>query len=87
MPELPEVETVARGLAAVLEGRRLVHVECRRPDLRIPFPEGFAQRLTGRLVDHVGRRAKYLVMRLDGGLVMLGHLGMSGRMVISRGRN
>lgn len=87
MPELPEVETVARGLAAVWEGRRLTRVETRRPDLRVPFPDGFAARLTGRRVERVGRRAKYLVVDLDQDLVLLGHLGMSGRMVISRGRN
>lgn len=87
MPELPEVETVARGLAEVWEGRTLSRVLCRRPDLRKPFPEGFAERLSGRLIHSVGRRAKYLVVRMDGGLVMLGHLGMSGRMVISKGRN
>lgn len=87
MPELPEVETVARGLAAVMEGRVLVSVECRRPDLRQPFPPNFAERLTGCRVQSIGRRAKYLLMRLEGGLVMIGHLGMSGRMVISRGRN
>lgn len=87
MPELPEVETVARGLAAVWEGRRFARVVCRRPDLRKPLPPAFAERLTGRRVDQVGRRAKYLVVRLDGGLVLLGHLGMSGSMVISRGRN
>lgn len=87
MPELPEVETVARGLAAVWQGRTLVRVECRRPDLRKPLPAGLAERLTGRRIDQVGRRAKYLVVRLDGGLVLLGHLGMSGRMVITKGRN
>jgi formamidopyrimidine-DNA glycosylase len=87
MPELPEVETVARGLAAVWEGRSLVRVECRRPDLRKPLPPDFADLLTGRRIDRVGRRAKYLQVFLDGGLVMLGHLGMSGRMVISLGRN
>lgn len=87
MPELPEVETVARGLAAVWEGRVLARVTCRRPDLRKPLPPGFAERLSGRRVESVGRRAKYLVVRLGGGLVMLGHLGMSGSMVISRGRN
>ncbi|HLO78354.1 MAG TPA: bifunctional DNA-formamidopyrimidine glycosylase/DNA-(apurinic or apyrimidinic site) lyase [Magnetospirillum sp.] len=87
MPELPEVETVARGLAAVWEGRTLARVVCRRPDLRKPFPQGFAETLAGRRIDIVGRRAKYLVVWLDGGLVMLGHLGMSGRMVISKGRN
>lgn len=87
MPELPEVETVARGLAEVWEGRVLTHVECRRPDLRIPFPEGFAERLTGRTIREVKRRAKYLIVPMDNGLVLLGHLGMSGRMVISRLRN
>lgn len=87
MPELPEVETVARGLAEVWEGRVLTHVECRRPDLRIPFPDGFAERLIGRRIRTVTRRAKYLVVPMDDGLVLLGHLGMSGRMVISRLRN
>ncbi|OAN55301.1 DNA-formamidopyrimidine glycosylase [Paramagnetospirillum marisnigri] len=87
MPELPEVETVARGLAQVWEGRRFISVTCRRAGLRQPFPRDFAQRLTGRRVDKVGRRAKYLVVRLDDGLVLLGHLGMSGRMVISGLRN
>lgn len=87
MPELPEVETVARGLAAVWEGRTLARVECRRPDLRKPLPADFAARLSGRRINTVGRRAKYLLVQLDGGLVMLGHLGMSGRMVISKGRN
>jgi formamidopyrimidine-DNA glycosylase len=87
MPELPEVETVARGLAQVWDGRRFVAVETRRSGLRIPFPADFARRLTGRRVEAVGRRAKYLVVRLDGGLVMLGHLGMSGRMTISPLRN
>ncbi|BAE49436.1 Formamidopyrimidine-DNA glycosylase [Paramagnetospirillum magneticum AMB-1] len=87
MPELPEVETVARGLAQVWDGRRFVSVETRRAGLRVPFPKDFARRLTGRTVEAVGRRAKYLVVRLDGGLVMLGHLGMSGRMTIGALRN
>ncbi len=87
MPELPEVETVARGLARIWEGRRFTSVTCHRAGLRIPFPKDFAERLTGRRVESVGRRAKYLVTRLEGGLVMLGHLGMSGRMVISGLRN
>jgi len=87
MPELPEVETVARGLAGAWEGRRFVAVTCRRAGLRQPFPPDFAARLTGRTVEQVGRRAKYLVVRLEGGLIMLGHLGMSGRMVISGLRN
>lgn len=83
MPELPEVETVRRGLAPRLEGRRLRRVVQRRPDLRWPLPEKFADRLTGRRVLEVGRRAKYLQILLDGGEVLLVHLGMSGRMVLS----
>lgn len=83
MPELPEVETVRRGLAAVLEGRRLARVEAFRPDLRQPLPERFAETLTGRRIERVGRRAKYLVITLEDGLVLLGHLGMSGRMLVS----
>jgi formamidopyrimidine-DNA glycosylase len=85
MPELPEVETVRRGLARVLEGRRLVRVEQRRPDLRIPFPERFAQRLTGRTVVGLARRAKYLLIELDNAEVLIAHLGMSGRLVIAGG--
>ena len=83
MPELPEVETIRRGLAAKLEGRRLARVELRRPDLRIPFPPDFAARLVGRRVEHVGRRAKYLVVHLDDGTVLIAHLGMSGRMLVA----
>lgn len=82
MPELPEVETVARGLAAPLEGRRLVRVETRVRALRWPLPERLAERLTGRQVLSVGRRAKYLLIHLEGGEVLLGHLGMSGRMLL-----
>lgn len=85
MPELPEVETVRRGLARVLEGRRLVRVEQRRADLRIPFPPRFAQRLTGRVVTGLRRRAKYLLIDLDGDEVLIAHLGMSGRMVVANG--
>ncbi|MEE8549386.1 MAG: DNA-formamidopyrimidine glycosylase family protein, partial [Alphaproteobacteria bacterium] len=85
MPELPEVETVRRGLAAVLEGRRLVRVEQRREDLRIPLPANFARRLEGRTVVGMDRRAKYMLARLDDGNVWLIHLGMSGRMVIDGG--
>ena len=87
MPELPEVETVRRGLAQVLEGRRLARVAVNRPDLRIPFPENFAERLQGRRVERLDRRAKYLLLPLDSGEVLLGHLGMSGRMLISARRN
>ena len=87
MPELTEVETVRRGLAAVWEGRRLAAVVCRRPDLRVPFPERFAERLAGRRIEAVGRRAKYLVVSLEDDLVLLAHLGMSGRMTISGRRD
>lgn len=79
MPELPEVETVRRGLQPVLEGHRLRRVIQRRPDLRFPLPDGFGQRLTGRRVVGVGRRAKFLVIDLDDDWVLIGHLGMSGR--------
>ena len=84
MPELPEVETVRRGLAPVLEGARILRVEQRRPDLRFPFPERFAARLEGRRVVGLDRRAKYLLARLDDGQVLLMHLGMTGRFRIER---
>src|SRR5262245_34837396 len=83
MPELPEVETVCRGLAAVLPGRTLAKVEVRRKDLRIPFPPGFAAALTGRAVKAIRRRAKYILIDLDDGQVLIVHLGMAGRMQIS----
>ncbi|TPI73918.1 bifunctional DNA-formamidopyrimidine glycosylase/DNA-(apurinic or apyrimidinic site) lyase [Mesorhizobium sp. B2-8-9] len=78
MPELPEVETVRRGLQPVLEGSRLVNVEARRPDLRFPFPERFSERLAGKTVTALGRRAKYLTMHIENGPVLICHLGMSG---------
>lgn len=78
MPELPEVETVRRGLEPAMEGARILQVEQRRRDLRFPFPRGFAKRLTGRTVISVGRRAKYLTIDLDDGTVLIAHLGMSG---------
>jgi formamidopyrimidine-DNA glycosylase len=78
MPELPEVETVRRGLAPVLEGHRLLRAVARRPDLRFPLPEDFGQRLTGRRVTKVGRRAKFLLIELDDGASLICHLGMSG---------
>ena len=84
MPELPEVETVRRGLAPVLEGATIERVERRRPDLRFPFPRGFVRRLTGRKVTALRRRAKYLLAELDGGTVLLMHLGMSGSFRIDR---
>lgn len=81
MPELPEVETVMRGLARVLEGRRIARAAVGRPDLRWPFPAGLAARLEGARVEGFRRRGKYLLMRLSGGDSVLVHLGMSGRMV------
>jgi formamidopyrimidine-DNA glycosylase len=85
MPELPEVETVRRGLAPVLVGRRIVQVEQRRPDLRFPFPARFVQRLEGQVVERLSRRAKYLVADLDSGEALVMHLGMSGRFRVEQG--
>lgn len=82
MPELPEVETVVRGLRGPLEGRRLARVEVRVPALRWPLPRDLAARLTGRRVLRVGRRAKYILVELEGEEILLGHLGMSGRMLL-----
>lgn len=80
MPELPEVETTRRGLAMALLGRRLARVEVRQPRLRFPVPIGFVQHLTGRRVDAIDRRAKYMLVRLDNADTMIVHLGMSGRL-------
>jgi formamidopyrimidine-DNA glycosylase len=85
MPELPEVETVRRGLAPTMEGARIVAVEQRRPDLRFPLPEQFAARLTGRRIVALGRRAKYLIADLDDGAALISHLGMSGSFRIEEG--
>jgi formamidopyrimidine-DNA glycosylase len=85
MPELPEVETVRRGLAPVMEGARFVRVEQRRPDLRFPFPQNFAKRLEGQSVVGLGRRAKYLLADLSSGEVLLMHLGMSGSFRVVHG--
>lgn len=82
MPELPEVETVMRGLKGPLEGRRLAKVEARVKALRWPLPRDFAARLTGRRVERLGRRAKYILAYLEGDEVLLCHLGMSGRMLL-----
>lgn len=82
MPELPEVETVRRGLAPAMEKRRILSAQANRPDLRFPFPENFAGRLTGAQVDRIDRRAKYLLVRLGSGETLLMHLGMSGRFSI-----
>lgn len=85
MPELPEVETVCRGLAEMLVGRRIVRVEARRPDLRAPLPVGFARRVQGRRVRRISRRAKYILVHLEDDTVLLAHLGMSGRLVVANG--
>jgi formamidopyrimidine-DNA glycosylase len=82
MPELPEVETVRRGLEPVLVGNAFARVEQRRADLRFPLPENFGTRLSGRTVEALDRRAKYLLARLDDGEVLVMHLGMTGRFVI-----
>jgi formamidopyrimidine-DNA glycosylase len=78
MPELPEVETVRRGLQPVMEGALVERVEQRRPNLRFPFPEKFIERLTGRTVTSISRRAKYLTFHFDRDPVLISHLGMSG---------
>ena len=83
MPELPEVETVRRGLAPVMEGRAIAAAELRRPDLRWPFPERMAERLAGKRVLALRRRSKYLLADLSSGESLLVHLGMSGRMLVS----
>jgi formamidopyrimidine-DNA glycosylase len=78
MPELPEVETVRRGLQPAMEGSKIVKAEARRKDLRFPFQKDFVARLTGQTVTGLGRRAKYLLADLGSGDVLLMHLGMSG---------
>jgi formamidopyrimidine-DNA glycosylase len=82
MPELPEVETVMRGLRCAMTGKRLARVEVRRKDLRFPFPEGFAARLEGRRVEQLSRRAKYILGDIEGGDCLLVHLGMTGRFTV-----
>jgi formamidopyrimidine-DNA glycosylase len=82
MPELPEVETVKMGLAPAMDGFRFTKVVTRRGDLRAPFPPHFAQRLTGRKIERLRRRAKYLLVELDDGETLVIHLGMSGRMSV-----
>jgi formamidopyrimidine-DNA glycosylase len=83
MPELPEVETVRRGLAPVMEGAVIARADVNRPDLRRPFPEGMAARLTGQRVLCLRRRSKYILADLASGETLLIHLGMSGRMLVS----
>jgi formamidopyrimidine-DNA glycosylase len=84
MPELPEVETIVRGLRPQLVGHRLVRVIARRPDLRIPLPPQFAGRLRGRRVESLRRRAKYILAGLDDGAVLIAHLGMAGQWLARR---
>src|SRR5438445_7285606 len=81
MPELPEVETVRRGLALRMSGRRIARAELRRPDLRRPFPPMLAERLDGARIGELGRRGKYILIELDADGLLLLHLGMSGRVV------
>src|ERR1043166_7882432 len=85
MPQLPEVETVRRGLAPVMEGARFVRVEQRRPDLRFPFPKNFNKRLEGASIEGLSRRAKYLLADLSSGEVLMMHLGMSGSFRVLHG--
>ncbi len=87
MPELPEVETVRRGLENHLMGRRIEQVELRRLDLRYPFPKGFEVMLRGRLVKRIERRAKYLLIRLDNDTTWMCHLGMTGRWTLLGAEN
>ena len=85
MPELPEVETVRRGLSPHIEGRKITSVHLARPDLRFPFPAGFAERLTGATITHFGRRAKYLLAEMAKSgetFYWLSHLGMTGRYML-----
>ncbi|SFQ06688.1 formamidopyrimidine-DNA glycosylase [Roseivivax halotolerans] len=83
MPELPEVETVRRGLLPAMEGHVIARADVNRPDLRWPFPDRMAERLTGQRVERLRRRSKYILADLSGGETLLMHLGMSGRILIS----
>ncbi|MBR2657861.1 MAG: bifunctional DNA-formamidopyrimidine glycosylase/DNA-(apurinic or apyrimidinic site) lyase [Loktanella sp.] len=83
MPELPEVETVKAGIAPAMTGKVIVQADVNRPDLRWPFPDNMADRLTGRRVLGLRRRSKYILVDLDSGETLLIHLGMSGRMLVS----
>jgi formamidopyrimidine-DNA glycosylase len=85
MPELPEVETVRRGLLAAMEGATVTRLEARRPDLRWPLPDDFANRMRGRTIERLRRRAKYLLADLSGGETLIMHLGMSGSFRVLRG--
>jgi formamidopyrimidine-DNA glycosylase len=82
VPELPEVETVKRGLEPALLGRRFAHIELRRKDLRFPFPEGMAEGMTGATVEALERRAKYILVHCSNGKSLILHLGMTGRFTV-----
>lgn len=86
MPELPEVETVRRGLDSALRGAAIKNVLLRRADLRVAFPKDFAKTLAGRTIRQIDRRAKYLLFHLDSGDVVIAHLGMSGQFLIRLGK-
>ena len=78
MPEMPEVETVRRGLVPHLSGSIVSFVDLRRPNLRFPFPENFEEILTGAKIERIDRRSKYLLFRLSNGYTWMSHLGMTG---------
>lgn len=83
MPELPEVETVRRGLTPAMEGKRILKLEVNRPDLRFPFPDRFRERIEGARITRMGRRAKFLVTELSNDEALIMHLGMSGRFTVN----
>ncbi len=84
MPELPEVETVLRGISPILEGNQIDYAQVNRPDLRRPFPNNLAKRLKNRKINFLYRRSKYILIDLSGGETLIMHLGMSGRIIISQ---
>ena len=84
MPELPEVETVLRGISPILEGNEIDYAQVNRPDLRRPFPNNLAKRLKNRKINFLHRRSKYILIDLSGGETLIMHLGMSGRIIISQ---
>ena len=84
MPELPEVETVLRGISPILEGNQIDYAQVNRPDLRRPFPNNLAKRLQNRKINFLHRRSKYILIDLSEGETLLMHLGMSGRIIISQ---
>ena len=84
MPELPEVETVLRGISPILQGNQIDYAQVNRPDLRRPFPNNLAKRLKNRKINFLHRRSKYILIDLSGGETLIMHLGMSGRIMISQ---